>query len=111
MIEGSGLPAGLEIEEVKKLSKENEPDELMTEIVPGVSKLSDNQLEEVAGGNNPSPNTLQICVSCQVGGCGWDTGWIALSGGSDLSPSDTIRSLMAMHEKTKGHHDFRKEYK
>ena len=81
-----------------------EHDEFIMEMAAGVSKLSDDQLEEVAGGNSTS--ILQICVTCMI--CGWDTGWIDLNGASD-----TIRTLMAEHKKkTQGlHDDFMKKYK
>ena len=79
-----------------------EHDEFITEMAASVSKLSDNQLEEVAGGN--STRMLQICISCKI--CRWDTGWIDLNGSSDI-----ICTLMAMHIKTTGHDDFKKEYK
>ena len=48
-----------------------EHDEFIAEIAAGMSKLSDDQLEEVAGGwHIPNP---QIKVTCLT--CGWSSGW------------------------------------
>ena len=50
---------------------QTEHDEFIAGIAAGVSKMTDDQLEEVAGGwHIPNPQIKVICLTC-----GWDSGW------------------------------------
>lgn len=83
-----------------------EYDEFMAVIVESMSKLSDDQLEEVAGGWPSIPDWVsnpETKVSCKQ--CTWDSGWI-----SDLKWKDVLVAITA-HKQEKGHDGFNYEHR
>ena len=81
-----------------------EHDEFITGIAAGVSKLSDDQLDEVAGGFH-IPGMPQIRVECKK--CGWSSGWKDING----YYSYTTLTVLHMATQNKSHSKFRVDYR
>lgn len=72
-----------------------EHDEFMGVIAEDMNKLSDDQLEEVAGGFSGSPNP-QFKVSCEQ--CSWTSGWQSVLAGK------TAAIFTSLHTASSGGH-------